>query len=343
MDLLLQVPLPDDAVYVASLAETVRQLPAVADYGRMIAGKFNRIYMVSSGAGYHIMRGLEWFGESTAEKIEFRALTSADFNNQLSPKVDCLTTLVILSSKSGKTPETVAAAERAKNRLCTTVVFTSETSSLAKQADHAFYLGDTNQAFYATFMLMLAFVGGILEEAEGWGLLEQLLSSLPALPKVLISAARQSELQGKVNAERYAAGDPIYLFASGPGMLVPGGFGLCVVEEKLKVVVVDRGADHFFHSTLETTTKTSRHFILIVAEDSSREQMERMVTFCKEHAGHTEIYDTEEFKMEGIDPKIRPLVAPYVAEAALKPYAFYLSQVTERPLNDMRYMGKIDY
>ena len=338
-------PSSNGVAFVDSLAETVGQLDAAAACGREIAPQIDRVYMVSCGAGFWIMHGLQWWADSIAKNVDFRTFTSAEFMDLNPGKVDMATTLVILLSKSGETKETLEAAKSVKVMACKTVVFTqSAQSQLAKYGDKKFFTGQTIQAFQAVFMLVQAFLGGIWEVKEQWQLLPKLLSSLAVFPATLVSAAAKHEDRGKNNAARYKQGDQIYLVASGPGKLVSGAFGLCVLEEMLKLPIRLVDADQFFHSTLEIAAKdTPHHFILILTEDASRKQMERLVDFCKQHGGPMEIYDTREYVMEGIDPDIRAMVAPYVAEGALKPYALSLSGKTGRSLSERKYMGRVAY
>lgn len=47
--------------------------------------------------------------------------------------------------------------------------------------------------------------------------------------------------------------------------------------------------------------------------------------------------------MKGIDPAIRPIMAPYIIEAALYRIAVRLAVWHNQPLSTRRYMWKTDY
>ena len=176
MDMLMN-PSSNGAAFVESLRETVEQLGAVAAYGREIAPTIDHFYMVSCGAGHWIMQGMQWWADGIAKNIEFRTFTSADFIALNLPKLDNKATLVILSSESGGTKETLSAAKLVEGMACKTVVFTKPVRSLLADHGHKkFFMGQTSQAYLATFMLMQAFFGGIWAEKEGWELLPKLLS-----------------------------------------------------------------------------------------------------------------------------------------------------------------------
>lgn len=55
------------------------------------------------------------------------------------------------------------------------------------------------------------------------------------------------------------------------------------------------------------------------------------------------IYDSRDYQMPGIAPLIRPIVAPYVLQAALKRFSEHLSDLRGQPLSTRRYMWKTEY
>ena len=52
---------------------------------------------------------------------------------------------------------------------------------------------------------------------------------------------------------------------------------------------------------------------------------------------------SSDFAIAGIDPAIRPIVAPYVVEVALYRFALRLSVWHNQPLSTRRYLWKTDY
>src|SRR5258708_5177675 len=101
-------------------------------------------------------------------------------------------------------------------------------------------------------------------------------------------------------------------------------------------------AAEFFHGPFEIVDRRTP-LVLILGEDPSRPLMERVLRFCKRFAERRMIYDSRDFAMPGIDPAIRPLLAPYVLQAALKRIAAHLSVRHNQPLSTRRYMWKTEY
>jgi fructoselysine-6-P-deglycase FrlB-like protein len=199
--------------------------------------------------------------------------------------------------------------------------------------------GQIGEMFEATFMLLHAFVGAILEDSEQWGLLDKLLRSLKAFPQAVVSTAQKNAQRVKEDAKRFNSEGPFYFGASRPGDVAANVFGRCFLEEMFRYffIHVDT-ASHFFHSTLEVVDKTTQ-LILIITEDSNQAQMERVKTFCSTYGDRAMIYDTRDCSKKGIDPEIWPLVALYVVDCWLLLMVAYIP--LDRPLAQRKYMGVV--
>lgn len=351
---LLYAPSSTGAIeLIKQLAPTIKNLKEVANCGRMASLTINRVLFVSAGAGLAIGRSLKRTTDEVGRNLTYVEFASATFMNLMHANpwmVEDENTLVLLSSKSGSTPETVAVAKFLKDKACKTFVFTkSEDVQLATFGHTAFFTGETTQAFHAIYMLMVTFLGGILEARENSELLPALLSSLEALPTALFHAAEKGVSLGEAFAARFTEDNPIYFISSGSAGLVPHAFGLCVLQERfgLDIHVID-GAD-FFHSVVETVRRgTQAHYILIIPNDASRPEMLDVKNFfyarLKEEKVSLEVIDTTEFDISGIDPHIGRLIGPILAEAFLKPWAPTLAKATGRSMNDpLQHMGKFAY
>jgi fructoselysine 6-phosphate deglycase len=327
---------------IQSLAQTVGTLDRAVQVGRAVAPKIDRIYMIACGSANRAMQGIQYWTDQAATNLEVRTFFPAEFMAMNPPKLN-ERTLVLLASKSGDTPETLAAAEFVKGRPCKTVVFTQfETSALASQGDEAFILGETDETFLAIFMLMQTLVGAVLEQKEKWLLLPALVSSLRVLPAAAVAAAKQNEARAQEDARLYKDDDKIYFVASGPGATSAYVFGVCILMEMLWIHAYPIDAAEFFHGPFEIVTPKTP-LVLILGEDPSRPLMERVKVFCQKHTERLMIYDSREYAMEGIDPDIRPIVAPYIIQAALKRLSVRLSIWRDQPLTTRRYMWKSEY
>lgn len=324
------------------LAHTVSSLPSALALGRQLAGDIDRIYFVAHGSAHRAMQGMQYWIEHFSPSLEVRRYFPSELIAQDPARLD-ERTLVLLASKSGTTPETVAAAHYLQGKPCRTISFTLKGDSpLAELAQQRFLAGETGESFVALFMLMQALVGGLLAERDGWPHAEELLSSLAALPGAIADAAAQNDARAAQDALTYANDRNLYHVASGPGFTPAYVFGVCILMEMLWLHSYPIEAAEFFHGPFEIVDENTP-LILILGEDPSRPLMERVLRFCRKYTQRLMIYDSRNYAMPGIAPAIRPLVAPYVLQAALKRLSEHLSDVHKQPLSTRRYMWKTEY
>lgn len=331
----------DRSGILASLDVTRKALPRARAFGEQIGPKIDRIYFVACGSANRAMLGLSYWIEHYSARLEVRRYFPAEFM-AIDPRRLDERTLVVLASKSGSTPETVAAAQFLKGKTCRVVAFSQFADKpLALGVKDTFLVGDTSESFTAMAMLMKAMVGGILA-SEGWDLADRLMASLDALPVAICDAAAQNEARAVADAATYRHDRNFYHVAAGPCFATAYVFGVCILMEMLWLHSYPIEAAEFFHGPFEIVDKQTP-LILIVGEDPSRPLMERVMRFCETYAGRVMVYDSKNYAMPGIDPAIRPMLAPYVLQAALKRLSVHLSALHGQPLSTRRYMWKVAY
>ena len=332
----------DTGAIVGALETATAGLPDAMAFGRSLGPQIDRVHFVACGSSNRAMLGLQYWIERLSPSIEVRRYFPAEYMAQDPRRLD-QRTLVLLASKSGTTPETVAAAEFLRARPCRTVAFTQGADSpLARAAQTRFLTGPSSESFVAIFMLMQSLVGGLLAAKDGWEEADALLASLAALPGAIAASASESDARAAAEAERLRNDRIIYHVASGPGFTTAYVFGVCVLMEMLWLHSYPIEAAEFFHGPFEIVDNATP-LILLLGEDPSRPLMERVVRFCRRYSNRLVVYDSRDFAMPGIAPAIRPIVAPYVQQAALKRIAAHLSVWHSQPLTTRRYMWKTEY
>jgi fructoselysine 6-phosphate deglycase len=332
----------DRATVFGSLDQTRAAVPEAYALGHALAPAIDRIYLVAAGSANRAMLGIAWWLEHYSPGIEVRRYFPAEFMAIDPPRLDART-LVLIASKSGTTPETVAAAQFLKGKPCKVVAFSQYAEKpLAQMVPQHFFVGDTSESFTAMFMLMQALVGGVMAEKDGWPLGDTLVASLDALPAAICDAAEQNDARAAADAQAYAKDRNFYHVASGPGFTTAYVFGVCILMEMLWLHSYPIEAAEFFHGPFEIVDRDTP-LVLITGEDPSRPLMERVQRFCATHAGRVMAYDSRDYAMAGIAPEIRPIVAPYILQAALKRLSVRLSALHGQPLSTRRYMWKVPY
>jgi fructoselysine 6-phosphate deglycase len=332
----------DRNAFIAGLQQARAGLDEAAALGRRLAGEIDRIYLVGCGAPNRVMLGLDYWIQHYSPHLEVRRYFPAEFVAQNPPRCDGRT-LVLLGSKSGTTPETVQAAAFLRDRPCRTVAVTQTAQlPLAQAVQHPLLMGETAQAHAGMFMLMQALVGGLLAAKDGWPLQEKLLASLHALPEVLAEETAANDARNAEYARLYKDDKVLYHVAAGPMFSAAYVFGVCMVMEMLLLHSTALEAAEFFHGPFEVVDRNTP-LLLLLGEYPSRPLMERVGRFCKKYTERLIICDTRDFAMAGVAPEIRPIVCPYVMDAALHRLAEHLSVWLGKPLSTRRYMWKTEY
>lgn len=324
------------------LQHSADQVDEVAAFGKSLAEKVDRIYFIGCGAPNRTMLTLEYWFKHLSSGFEVDRFFPAEFMTQVPARLDDRT-LLILASKSGTTKETVEAGEFLKDKPGIKVHFTQdETKPLAKSAQHAFYTGETPQAHISMYLLMQAFVGGLMAEKDSWPHLDKLLSSLKAMPKACGLAQAEVDPRAKEEARLYKDDRIIYHVGAGPVYNTAYVFGVCMLQEMLWLHSNPIEGAEFFHGPFEVVDR-DLPLMLYLGEDPSRPLMERVVRFCNKYSERIMVYDSKDFEMPGIEPEIRPFVAPFVMQCGLDRLAERLSVWHAQPLTTRRYMWKTEY
>jgi fructoselysine 6-phosphate deglycase len=332
----------DKPAILAAFAESLKTMKEAEKFGRSLANKIDKVYLVGCGAPNRIMLGLEYWLQHYSPSIEVRRYFPAEFMAQNPARFD-ERTFVLLGSKSGTTPETVAAAEFLKDRDCITAAVTQTADlPLAKAVRHPFLMGETSQAHTGMFIIMQALIGGLMAERDGWPLQSKLMKSLAALPEAMAETQLAAEVHAPEHARLLKDDRNLYHVASGPMFGTAYVVGVCILMEMQWMHSVALEAAEFFHGPFEIVDQDTP-LVLMLGEDPSRPLMERVVRFCKKYTERLFIYDSRDFEMPGIDKDIRAIVAPYIVEAALYRVAERLAVWHNQPLSTRRYMWKTEY
>ena len=315
--------------------------------GRQLAGHIDRVYLVACGAPNRLMLGLQYWIEHYSRSFEVRRYFPAEFVTQMPPRLD-ERTLVVIGSNSGTTKEIIEAAMFLRDYPAITVGFTTTADKpLAKAVKHVVCSSESAQDIvglpHASMAIaMTGFMGGLLAAKDGWRPEAKLLASLKALPKSVAAAKAGNEARAAREAKELRDDKIIYQIASGPMFSTAYVFGVCTLMEMQWLHSTPLESAEFFHGPFEVVDENVPIFLLL-GEDPSRPLMERTFKFCKTYGKRLYIYDSRDFEMPGIDPEIRPIVAPFIIGVALDRFCEHLADLHDHPLETRRYMWKVDY
>jgi fructoselysine 6-phosphate deglycase len=331
----------DPRQIIKSYEATLGVLDRAADLGRSLANKIDRIHLVGCGGPNRAMLPVEYWVEHFSPSLEVRRYFPAEFMTLTPRRLDART-LVILGSKSGTTRETVEAATFARARPCRVVAITEKVDSALGQAVEAPLLMGADAGGGGMLMLLLALTGALLAERDKWDLFTPLMSSLRALPQVLAEVSLGTDRRSTEDARLLKDDRILYHVAAGPMFATAYVWGVCVLMEMQWMHSVPLEAAEFFHGPFEIVDQTTP-IVLMKGEDPSRPLIERVERFCKKYTERLFIYDSADYAMPGIDPRIRPIVAPQVVQQALRRISDRLAVWHNHPLSTRRYMWKTEY
>ena len=334
--------------FLSSMQDALKEIHKAAKLGTELAKKgILRIIFVGCGAPNRAMSVIQYWLELTAKNLHCRRYFSAEFINQNPPILD-QNTLVIFGSHSGTTPETVLAAKHATSCHCITIGITQKIDSpLSKSVQHVLCYGQSpddgyQHGYYSFFMLALALVSAMLKEMEGWNLHELIMSGLEIFPGVLADSIATIETRTILDAQSYHHDSIMYIVASGPMFCTAYVTGVCILMEMQWMHVFPSEAAEWFHGPFEIIDEKTP-VILLLGEDPSRPEIERVVRFCKKYTEKLLIYDSIDFEMKGISKEARPIFAPFILQAAMDRLGEHLAVWHNHPLSTRRYMWKTDY
>ena len=212
-------------------------------------------------------------------------------------------TLAIMSSKSGDTPETVAAARWLKERGCR----------------------------------IFSIVGKPESPLE-----ELFADELSSLGPALNSVRRQFDDRAIEYCRLYHA-EPYHIWvASGDLWPVCYAYAMCVLEESQWIRTKSVQSPEFFHGTFELL-EPGVPLTLLMGEGPTRPLDERVERFARAYTDKLTVIDAASFDLPGISDEFRPLLGPVVMNAALQRISKNMEHVTGHPLDYRRYYRKVEY
>jgi fructoselysine 6-phosphate deglycase len=262
-----------------------------------------------------------------------------------SPKALGKNSVVILCSHSGNTPETVRAAEFAREKGAITIAFSNlEGSPLWNAAEYPIHYswGPDCVAAEHNSGMIYRLVFGILNELNPDEKYSRALNCINNLDGV--------NRRNKVNTleaanefgRQYKREELIYTMASGACYSVAYSFAICLLMEMQWVNSSAIHSGEYFHGPFEITDYDVP-FIIIKGLGETRSLDERAHAFCKKYSEKIALIDAETFDMEGIDEDLHSYFTPLVVGAVLRQYADALAEHRGHPLSVRRYMWKMEY
>jgi len=333
----------DSTSFINDLHTSVNLIPQAEEVGSSLANReIKRLYLVGCGAPYYMFRVLAYWANLMTAGIEIKNLYPAELlqlKDTLNEK-----TAVIFGSHSGKTTETAQAAKFLQSKPCNSIAVTQfPDSSLANHIQEVLAYGTTKQGYFSSYIITQMLVSAFLQKAaQDWRIHENLKISLSNFPTALADAKEKSMTTAFSHAADLRDEKILYIIGTGPMYTTAYVFAACFLMEMQHLHAHPVNALDFFHGPFEIVD-ASTPLILLLGEGNNRTEAERVQQFCNRHTGGCITYDAKDFAMPGIHTEIRPMVAPFILDAALTNLVERLAILRGHPMDTRQYMGKVDY
>ncbi len=327
----------DRETYVAAMEAGLSQRPDVEKAVREAFGRgIRNVYLVGCGGSLAVMEPMRYF-INRFSRLPVYAINSNEFVH-MKPADFGAESLYITSSYTGTTPETVAAAQYARECGAHIIAFTRHPESpLGQTADFSFKCDSKLVIMYQIVFFLLTLNGDFSREDY-----EALQETLAKMPGMMYDAMLQAQPKAAEFAKRFK--DEKFFFVTGSGAAYGEAytFGNCLLEEMLWIYAHPVHAGEFFHGAFEMLTEDTP-IIVIQGEDATRPLSDRILAFAPRHTNKVIHVDSAEYAPEIQGARMREIMTPFILSEVLRVYAYKLSLTRQHPMTIRRYMFNAKY
>lgn len=247
--------------------------------------------------------------------------------------------VAFLTSKSGDTSETVAAARWLKAQGVRLVAVVGKSDSVLEGiCDDTVVYGDGRPQELVFYLL----IGRILHRHGCFADYPRFADELKNLAYALAQVRKAADEKCRQYALDYHK-EPYNIWV-GSGDLWPTAYSysMCVLEESQWIRTKSVSSPEFFHGTLELLDDDVCTTVLLT-EGPTRAQDERVRDFAVQHTRKLTCFDTADYELPGISPEFRRWLSPVVMAAVLQRISKNIEVITEHSLDIRRYYRKENY
>ena len=254
--------------------------------------------------------------------------------------------LVIICSHGGNTPESLEAAESAKNKGAAVITLTHTPDSLcaAESMNPIVYpWEDDTEERDRPQGIVLRILNELLHLQEpGYQKYDAVKNGLEKITDIVQTANRTVQERAAGFAAKYAGEPFLYIIGSGASYSQAYGFSICSLQEMQWMDSCYLHAGEYFHGPFECTDK-NHLYILLMGTGRARKMDERVLRFLKRHTEKYEVIDAIELGMDRIEADVSEYFCPMLFYAMSVVYRTGLQAERKHPLDLRRYMGIEEY
>ncbi|MET9066791.1 SIS domain-containing protein [Streptosporangium sandarakinum] len=327
---------PEFLSRTASAAALRPQIEELVD--RLVDEGFDNLFLLGAGGTYAQMWPYEHLARRSST-LDVRAAIAAELvvsgDARLGER-----SVVVFTSVSGTTEDSIRAIEYCKARGAYTIGFTGYPDSpIAKLVDAALV---TEPEAWPFDVQMLFFMGRLLSRRGEFDGYDRLADELADIPRILVDVAKQAEPVAAAFAEAHRDTDYHFLIGGGNLWGFTYLYSMCILEEMQWLRTTRVHSAEFFHGSLELLEEDTS-VVIFQGEDETRALTDRAEAFAKRVSKDVTVFDTRDYPLDGISPEFRGLLSPLVLDTVLSRVSKHLERVRDHSLDLRRYYRVMDY
>ncbi len=336
-------PLPTEPR--AGMLRALEQRAEIESFAKSVVERgLRNVFLIGSGGGLLTHEGLQYLLERRSTQFSAFALSANEFIYR-DPAVLGESSLTVLASNTGTTPEVVEAARFARDKgAMTAAVVRRAGTPVAAAVDVAWSYedehgaGDPKGVQLALLGLALLRASGDMDDAE----YQSHVATLAALPAAVLDAVREAEDLNATIAHELRDAPVIYVIGAGPNHGTAYCLSMCYLQEMQWMDAASFDSAEFLHGAMEVVTEDTA-VIQFLGEEATRPIDERAKAFLERHTNRAFFVDSKDLSLPGVDPAMRPFASHFALDAVMSRLAEHFEAATGHDLKNWRYMFKVPY
>jgi len=256
------------------------------------------------------------------------------------------TSIVIVASLGGTTPESVEATKVASKAGAHVISVTnSEGSPLTEAAEfvivHGFH--ESYAAKVAKMKNVLILAIEILQKSEGYDHYDEMMDALSKIDDLINESVKTVTPSAKVFADKYKNDKLIYVLSSGATLDVAYSTASFLFMEMQWIAAPTLNSGEYFHGPFEMTEKDVP-YLLFMNDGPTRHLDARALTFLQRFDAKVTTIDAKDYGLASIaSDNVIDFLNPMLLTGVMRVYAEELAIARNHPLTKRRYMWKLEY
>ncbi|HIV87771.1 MAG TPA: SIS domain-containing protein, partial [Candidatus Pygmaiobacter gallistercoris] len=271
-------------------------------------GGLQNVFCVACGGSLSNLYPLYYLLRSESKKLWAQEINANEFVHAAPAGAD-ERALVVCMSMTGTTPETVAAAKKAKELGATVITIAgTEDSPMSAYGDYRWIFSNETagtQVDYAACNMALALRLGfeLLRVYEGYAHYDKAMAGFSVLDRSVHHARAMVQKRAVRFGEEHKDDPVIYTVGSGPSYNTAYAFSICILLEMEWINSSCIHAGEMFHGPFEIADFNTP-FVIFMSEGKNRYLDERALRFLQRYAGRVSIIDAKELGVSIIAPEV---------------------------------------